>query len=128
MEQMTPQEMAELTSSELLQVMFTLRKDATKMGCKWAEIKAEHAKLKKLLPHCLSVLTRGYLNDNPDWSVSYAKTFSTADVAYRKAVEVMVEAEKEARLLEVEYKATMKSLDALTSIGYVRNSELKLAR
>lgn len=123
---MNTEEMANLTSSQLLLVVQEARDSAIHLGLKWAEATKKFKDLRELMPSFLAEFHMRYRKDFE--TVTEARTAALADKKYQEKVEEMNRAEHEARLLEVEYKAHIKTLEALSAISYVRNNELKLAR
>lgn len=123
---MKTEDLVNLTSSDLLSVVQEARDSAITLGAKWAEANKRFKDLKELMPSYLAEIHMQLRSVYE--TVSEARTAALANQAYQKKVKEMNEAEHETRLLEVEYKAHIKTLEALSSISYVRNNELKLAR
>lgn len=107
-----------------MKLLDELRREAALAGCDWAELNKQYKDLKELLPSIRAMLESKYGQNRP----TTAKTMALADLTYQEKVKEMNEAEYQMRMKEVEYRGLMKSIEALTSISYVRNNELKLAR
>ena len=123
---MKTEEMTNLTSSELLLVVQEARDSAINIGVRWAEANKRFKDLKELMPSFLAEFHMVYRKDFE--TVTEARTAALADTKYQEKVKEMNTVEHETRLLEVEYKAWIKTLEAISAISYVRNNELKLAR
>ncbi len=123
---MRAEELTNLTSSELLLVVQEARDSAIQIGVRWADANKRYKDLKELMPSFLAALQLKYRCDFD--TVAEAKSAALAHGHYQEKIEKMNEAEHETRLLEVEYKAHIKTLEAVSAISYVRNNELKLAR
>jgi len=122
----TSDELSQLDSSELLMRLDELRDAAQKAGLEWVEAKKKYEDCQELLPSILATYQVAIMNDK--MTMAEAKARALADDGYKQNVKAMTQAQYEAHLKEVEYKGLMKSLDVLTSISYVRNSELKTFR
>lgn len=122
----TSQELTSLPSYELLHKLEELRHAAAEIGYQWAEADKSYKDAKELLPCVLAEYTRHY--STVGVKSTEARVKALADKMYQEKVKEMNQLEYAARLKEVEYKGLMKSIEALTSIAYVRNNELKLAR
>lgn len=125
---MKTEELTNLTSSQLINLVDESRQAAVELGVKWAEANKKFKDLKELMPSFLAeiqleVKKKGFVE-----SMNEAKLEALSMGSYQEKVKEMNEAEHQTRLLEVEYKAHIKTLEALSAISYVRNNELKLAR
>lgn len=126
MQPQTAEELSELTSSQLLHKLDEVRHGVFQAGYDHAAAEKKFNDLKALMPSFLAEYQAHY--SKPGVGPTEARAKALADKGYQEKVKEMNIAEYEARLLEVEYKGWMESIKALTAIGYVRNSELKLAR
>lgn len=120
----TAEELTNLTSSELLERLDEIRDAAIRAGNAWAEAEKTYNDLKEMMPSFLAEYQMNYSSSSP--TVTAARVRALADKEYRAKITAMNKAEYEARLKEVEYKSWNESLKVLTSISYLRNSELKL--
>lgn len=121
----TAEELSSLSSHVLLHKLDELREEARQAGNNWAGAEKAHNDLKELMPSFLAEYTAHY--SLPGVTSTTARVKALADKNYQAKIKAMNLAEYEARLLEVEYRGLMESIKALTSISYVRNSELKLS-
>lgn len=119
-------ELTSLDSRELYSEIERVRDLASKKGAEWAEKYKRYKDLKELMPSFLAEITLQKAEESGQSSQNKVRALASEE--YQEKVREQNEAERRARLLEVEYKGLLKSLDAMTSVGYVRNSELKLAR
>ena len=120
------EELINLDSSQLLKVSDKVRQKCIEIGVKWAEANKRYKDLKELMPSKLAACQISLML--PGVKDSTAKITALSSKEYQDELKKMNCAEFEAELLRVEYKAWVKSLEALTSIGCVRNQEMKLAR
>jgi hypothetical protein len=118
------EDLVNLTSFDLMKLLDELRHQVTLAGCSYAELNKEYKDIKELLPSTLATIQLKYSSHK----AAEAKVLALADAQYQGKIRRMNEAEYQMRLKEVEYRSLLKSIEALTSIGYVRNGELKLAR
>lgn len=119
-------ELTSLDSRELYSEIERIRALATRKGTEWAEKHKRYKDLKELMPSFLAEITLQEAEKSGHSSQNKVRALASEE--YQEKVREQNEAERRARLLEVEYKGLLKSLDALTSVGYVRNSELRLGR
>jgi hypothetical protein len=126
MNKLKPEEMVNLTAHELILIVQEARDCAIQIGVQWAEANKRFKDLKELMPTFLAQIQSELLGTCK--SLGVVRIHSLAHGVYREKLEKMNEAEREARLLEVEYKAHIKTLEAISAISFVRNNELKLAR
>lgn len=122
----TSEELVQLSSSELLMKLDELREAANKAGYEWVEAKKKYEDYEEIMPSLLATYQVSFMDGK--MTMAEAKARALADQGYKDKVKEMTQAQYEYGLKEVEYKGLMKSLDALTSISYVRNSELKTFR
>ena len=120
------EELINLDSSQLLKVSDEVRQKCIEIGAKWAEANKRYRDLKELMPSKLATYQMGFML--PGITQTTAKITALSSEGYQDAIREMNTAEFEAELLHVEYRAWMRSLEVLTSIGYVKNQEMKLAR
>ena len=123
---MTTDELIELTSEQLLFRMDEIRHAAVTASVKWAELNKEFKDYKELLPSYLAMIQSAHLSEGN--SASEAKAKALASQAYQNRIKAMNEAELDAEKARAEYRGLMASLEALKSIAYVRNAEIKLSR
>ncbi len=127
MEKLTVEQLATLNSSALLNKQDELREFVCQIGHKHAEAHKKYRDLEKLMPSFLADYV-DYYHTTIGMNITAAKNKGLADKGYKEKLKEMNIAEYEAKLLKVEHQAWMESLKGLTSISYLRNSELKLAR
>lgn len=123
---MTSSDLTQLSAKELFQKIEEYKDRAQKVGEDWAQAKFDAASKSEMLPSKLSEIQRVHLGS--DSSVAESKVFALADKNYQGLILEALEYERQARCLEVEYRANLESLKALTSVGYLRNQELKTLR
>jgi len=126
-EQLTAEELLNLTSSQLLHKMEELRHLAVKFGGEWVEKQHLYRGFKEMMPSFLAVIQSEIMNKQ-HIKKDEAKVIALADNGYREKITLMNNAEKEMELADIKYRGVMKSIECLTSISYVRNSEMKLSR
>ena len=126
METLTTEEFCNLTSEQLLFKMDELRHLASELGCQWAEANHAYRAIEKQLPSILAEIQLIYIESGN--KTQEAKVKALADTRYRQKMQEFVNLERTAELIKVEYRALVESLKTLQSIGYVKNSELRLSR
>lgn len=123
---LTTQALADLTSSQLLEKLDELKGQAFSLGHEMAEAEMLFKTKKELLPSMLAEFKAHQYDQG--LKGQEALTYALKAPAY---IDMVLEAQQyghKFRLKEVEYRAVIKSLEALTAISFVRNNELKLAR
>lgn len=121
---MTTDQLRGLNAMDLLNKASELRESAVRLGAEWAESQKRHHDLKEMMPSFLAAAQLSFIGFSP----SQAKVNALASKPYQEKLMEMTEAERKARLLEVEYRATMKLLDSISAVSFLRNNELKLER
>lgn len=124
--QLTTEELINLNSTELFKKADEVRHKCIELGAKWAEANKKYKDLRELMPSKLAAAQIEFML--PGITQSTAKISALSSKEYQEEIKRMNTAEFEAELLHVEYRSWMKSLEVLTSIGYVKNQEMKLAR
>lgn len=117
----------DLNSSQLFDELARLRADAVRLGVLWVEKDAIFKAKRETLMSKLAIIQGNFMVDLGH-KISEARITALGSKEYIEEIQAMVAAERESELVKVEYKAAMKSIEAITAIAYVRNNELKLAR
>ena len=120
------EEFKNMTSDQLIDFVFKLRSDVEVYGTLMAEKNKAYKDIKELLPSKLAIIQSDYLAVGKNTSES--KIRALANKIYRDEITLMNELGFEFQVAEVRYKASLRSLEAMQAITYVRNNELKLAR
>jgi len=128
MQPMTAQELIELDSFQLLGKLDEFKGVAIKTGAAWAEAREKYRNLERLSDTKLAEAQRIYFDRSEEMPVSKARAMALTNDLYKNHLAELNKAEGEANLLQAKFAVYKKAIDALTSIGYVRNSELKLGR
>ena len=124
---LTAEQLTSLDSSELLLKLDELRHAALTVGHEMADAEKRYKDTKELLPVFLAEIQSLYM-ETYTAPANIAKVKALAHSEYKMWLEKANELGHAYRLKEVEYRAVIKSLEALTGIAYVRNTEMKLAR
>lgn len=122
----TSQDLSNLTSSQLFEKLDELKAEAVHLGREMAEAEFEHKKVKELLPIFLAQIQALYLAEGK--KITESEVFAKSSSDYREKVESANQLGFAYREKEAHFKAVLKSIEAITAISFVRNSELKLAR
>lgn len=120
-------DLIDMTSHQLLSIIQEARGMSSEMGTKWVEFNKHYKDKKETLSHKLKAMTIKIM-DFEGIKLNEAKIRAEGSEEYRKLIEEMNLAEYDANIAEIEYKSWIKSLDAIGSVCYVRNNELKLVR
>lgn len=123
----TVEELTNLTSTQLLIKLDELRPVVVKLGHQVAEADKRYHDLKELMPSILAEFQQLYSEDK-SLKPYMVKIKALADKDYQGKIKEMNELEYRAKMISLEYRGYIESIKALTAIGYVRNSELKIER
>ncbi len=126
MEALTKEEALKLGARELMNKMEEVRQLAIETGANWAEAQSQYKALKEMMPSFLAEFQRSYYE--PGSTISEARMRALADFRYIKKLEAMTQAERQANLLETQYRSLIESIKAISAISYLRNQEAKLER
>jgi len=119
-------DLKDLNSFQLMELVEESREAAIRMGTEYVEANKRFKDLKELMPSFLAEIHLLCLEKNITSTKAKLEAISAKE--YQSKVKEMNEAERKARLLEVECKAHLKTLEALSAISYVKNQELKMLR
>ena len=123
---MSAEQLAGLNSEELLSQLDKLKHAAFTLGPEMAQAELRYRQAKDLLPIYLARIQEEQLAQGR--RVTEAGVLARASVIYQTYVESANELGAKHAEKEAHFKAILKSIDALQSIGWVRHQELKLAR
>lgn len=121
---MTLEQLKNLSAYELMNKANEIKEHTIKLGAEWAELDKRYHDLKELMPSFLAEIQCSYTGLPP----AQAKNRALASKHYQEKILEMTEAEKQARLLKVEYQANTELLKAISAVSYLRNTEIKLDR
>lgn len=122
----TKEELLLKDSNTLLGILDQLRHLAAETGAEWAVKHKVYQDYKEMLPSILASIQIGILDDGSKYNESKVRALATEE--YKEKVLQMNKAEFEALKLKTVYQSLNESLKALTSISYVKNTELKVLR
>lgn len=124
MKSYSTQDLIDMSSSQLMQLMDELRHNCSLAGCEWAEATKAYKDIKDLLPSILAQIQACFVTQGN--SLSEARMLALSHNKYMEKIKEANELEFLAKEKEVTYKSFLKSIEALAAISYVRNNELKL--
>lgn len=123
-EKLTTEQLLSLTARELFTELEQRKNEASQLGVAWAEAQKQHHDIKNMLPSILATLICSFIT--PTCKLNEARQLALADQRYTDKIKECNEKEALAESLLYQFRLDMAVIEAIRSIAWVRNQEIKI--